>query len=68
MGAWDFYQDRVGKWRWRYAAAQAPAIKHSHVGYWSRNDCIADAMRHGYLTEGALYAAGRASVDRHPLR
>jgi hypothetical protein len=58
MGAWDFYQDRVGKWRWRHTELRSQAVSHGVSGYWTRNDCIADAIRHGYLTEGTAYTAG----------
>lgn len=62
MGAWDFYQDRVGKWRWRHTELQSQAVLHGKAGYWTRNDCIADAIRCGYLTEGLPYAAATGRI------
>ncbi|MEA3157467.1 MAG: hypothetical protein QOK44_5056 [Betaproteobacteria bacterium] len=45
---WDFFADKEGNWHWRsYRPAGAQA--ESRDSFESRTDCIADAMRHGYL-------------------
>jgi hypothetical protein len=46
--SWDFYQDLQGLWRW--LGVLHAGIRRSRTGFGSRSDCIADAMRHGYLT------------------
>jgi hypothetical protein len=45
---WHFITDGEGKWRWRCQRPEHPSAE-SRDGFHSRADCIADAMRHGYL-------------------
>jgi hypothetical protein len=45
---WDFFADRQGDWRWR-SHRHDGACAESKAAFESRTDCIADAMRHGYL-------------------
>jgi len=56
MGFWDFHQTPDRHWQWRYVAENTGSCVYSGR-FRSRNDCIADAMRHGYLTELAPLAA-----------
>lgn len=52
MGAWDFQQIPDHGWQWRHVSDHTGAAA-TGAGFVSRNDCIADAMRHGYLSDGA---------------
>jgi hypothetical protein len=47
--AWEFFEDDSGGWRWRRLGWPQRDEAQSTCGFVSRNDCIADAMRHGYL-------------------
>jgi len=48
MDNWRFVQDALGLWAWQHTAANG-AVRVCARAYSSRTDCIADAMRHGYL-------------------
>ena len=48
MDNWRFLQDPLGLWAWEHTAANG-AVKASAKAFSSRTDCIADAMRNGYL-------------------
>jgi len=64
MGFWDFHQTADGQWQWRYVDDGKAACHYG--GYFrSRNDCIADAMRHGYLSEPEI--EGSPVHDRQTL-
>ena len=45
---WDFLADREGRWRWHFERDDLTRGE-SRETFQSRTDCIADAMRHGYL-------------------
>jgi hypothetical protein len=45
---WEFFADPQGDWRWR-SRRHDGASAQSKIPFESRTDCIADAMRHGYL-------------------
>ena len=48
MDNWQFVQDALGYWGWQHTAGDG-RLTLSPQRYASRTDCIADAMRHGYL-------------------
>lgn len=48
MDNWRFFQDALGLWAWQHTAVNG-AVKVCAQAFSSRTDCIADAMRHGYL-------------------
>jgi hypothetical protein len=48
MDKWCFVQDAVGLWGWQYTPSLS-RTEFSGQRFSSRTDCIADAMRHGYL-------------------
>ena len=50
MDTWQFYQNDGGEWCWKHTAATG-ITTHSERCYESRTDCIADAMRNGYLAQ-----------------
>jgi hypothetical protein len=50
MGFWDFHQTADRHWQWRYVSENMSPCLYSGR-FRSRNDCIADAMRHGYLSD-----------------
>jgi hypothetical protein len=54
MDTWQFFQNDQGEWCWKHVAQNGFTVE-SDICYASRTDCIADAMRHGYLahTTGA---------------
>jgi hypothetical protein len=45
--SWDFYQDLQSHWHW--LAVLPSGTLQSRTSFPSRNECIVDAMRHGYL-------------------
>jgi hypothetical protein len=52
LEAWEFFKDDAGCWRWcRVDVVEQHRQGQSPRGFMSRNDCIADAMRHGYLAD-----------------
>jgi len=51
LEAWEFFKDDAGCWRWRRIVGVEHREGPSPHGFVSRNDCIADAMRHGYLAD-----------------
>src|SRR5581483_9681796 len=52
MDTWQFYQNDSGEWCWKHVAENGFTVA-SDVCFKSRTDCIADAMRHGYLARTA---------------
>ena len=50
MGFWDFHQTFDRHWQWRHVFENTGSCIYSGR-FRSRNDCIADAMRHGYPSE-----------------
>ena len=48
MDKWRFLQNPLGLWAWEHTAANGD-VKVSAKAFSSRTDCIADAMRNGYL-------------------
>ena len=48
MDTWQFFQNEKGEWCWKHVA-ESGLTAESHTCFVSRTDCIADAMRHGYL-------------------
>jgi hypothetical protein len=45
---WEFLQDEQARWYWRCISEGTST--QSDQRFASRTDCIADAMRHGYLS------------------
>jgi hypothetical protein len=54
MDTWQFYQDDCGMWCWKHVDAAGLATQ-SERCFASRTDCIADAMRHGYLARAGVH-------------
>jgi hypothetical protein len=48
MSKWKFYQQPDGRWRWWHDDPHEGCSR-SESAFVSRNDCIANAMVHGYL-------------------
>jgi len=36
----EVYQDKAGKWRWRFRASNSKIIADSGEGYKDKNDCL----------------------------
>ena len=47
-GAWEFVEDSAGRWRWR-TSDPSGSRRESPVTFRSGADCVAHALRHGYL-------------------
>lgn len=48
MDRWHFYQESNGDWRWSRVALNGRIVGASTEGYRNRQDCVANARRHGY--------------------
>jgi hypothetical protein len=55
MDTWQFYQNEAGLWCWKHKA-QGGESAESERCFESRTDCIAHAMRHGYLARADLHS------------
>jgi len=67
MGFWDFLQTEDGHWQWRYLGDEMGSCRHGDC-FRSRNDCIADAMRHGYLSEPDTDGRFAGAAERQNLQ
>ena len=68
MDTWQFYQNDGGEWCWKHIAVTR-ITTHSERCYVSRTDCIADAMRNGYLARPNLRSVEPPSLrDVMPWR
>lgn len=56
MDTWQFYQNEAGLWCWKHTASGGVSIEGEHC-FESRTDCIANAMRHGYLARTSAYGS-----------
>ncbi|HEX2829025.1 MAG TPA: hypothetical protein VHP37_21935 [Burkholderiales bacterium] len=56
-GAWEFVEDSTGRWRWRTSDASGLPRESSQT-FRSGADCVAHALRHGYLAGSGLAMAG----------
>lgn len=45
---WKFYRDTNGEWRWQRIAPNGKVVGASTESYKNRDDCVANARRHGY--------------------
>ena len=45
--ACHMYQDRRGRWHWEAEDHLAAVVSQSNRGFDRRDDCLADALRHG---------------------
>jgi hypothetical protein len=50
MELWRFLQHRNASWCWTQTDNAGRTIRQSERQFFSRVDCIADAVRHGYLS------------------
>jgi hypothetical protein len=48
---WSIYADATGLWQWELLDSNSKPIAHSTHGFPRRDDCLADASRHGYAGE-----------------
>lgn len=48
---WFFYQDSTALWRWARLDLFGTVLERSPEGHQDRDDCVADAGRHGYRFE-----------------
>jgi hypothetical protein len=60
-GGWEFLEDATGQWRWRTSDAGGP--RESCRTFKSGADCVAHALRHGYLA-GTPFAADKAMPSK----
>ena len=61
MDTWQFYQNDSGEWCWKHVTQNGFTLE-SKTCFGSRTDCIADAMRHGYLARSVV-ASRHASAE-----
>jgi hypothetical protein len=64
-GGWEFLEDGAGRWRWRTSDARG-LPRESPQTFRSGADCVAHALRHGYLagTWAAPMTPNRDQPDR----
>lgn len=62
---WEFYQNGRGTWCWQCITGLTREITEG-FDFASRNDCVADAMCHGYLLSDAVFVVEppRTARDR----
>ena len=48
---WSVYADSSGRWHWEMLDASAGVIAQSSRGFQTRDECLADARKHGYTGE-----------------
>jgi hypothetical protein len=67
MDNWRFFQDALGLWLWQHSTSDG-VVSPCSQSFRSRTDCIADAMRHGYLAlKDCTNMAPTPAVDPHIL-
>jgi hypothetical protein len=49
--AWRFYADTDERWKWQRLSALGKVIDQSAIGFWSYEECVADAENNGYVFE-----------------
>jgi hypothetical protein len=59
MDTWQFFQNEAGLWCWKHMASGG-TLTQSERCFESRTDCIANAMRHGYLSRASLHPTSAA--------
>jgi hypothetical protein len=59
LDTWQFYQNEAGLWCWKHTASSGISTEGERC-FESRTDCIANAMRHGYLSCPSLRPASAA--------
>jgi hypothetical protein len=63
-GEWLFFHDLGGRWRWEHRRGGS-TVAESEQGYATREACIADARRHGFVPTPSAFS--RVEVpDRTP--
>ncbi len=67
MAFWDFHQTPDRHWQWRYVSENTGSCLYGGR-FHSRNDCIADAMRHGYLSDETATACDAKPAQAAPER
>ncbi len=48
---WSVYADASGRWHWEMLNGEAGEIAHSARAFSTRDDCLADARKHGFTGE-----------------
>jgi len=48
---WLIFKDALNEWRWKHTGADLKVIDASPRGFKTREDCLADAIEHGYNGE-----------------
>ena len=64
-GAWEFVEDPAGRWRWR-TSDPSGFRRESAETFKSGADCVAHALRHGYLAGTAFSLPSRPKSGSDP--
>jgi hypothetical protein len=59
---WIFFHDMAGRWRWEQRSGPN-MLAESADGYATREECVSDACRNGFLLAPAAAAAAEPSRD-----
>lgn len=67
---WEFRRDAQHKWYWREVDEMGRMLRRSAEYFRERIDCVAHAMRHGYVhpRQRALIARHTQAIDRSMSR
>jgi hypothetical protein len=65
---WQFFQDVRNNWCWRQLDSSSRNVGESRQCFSSRTDCIADAMRNGYLIGRPMFRPGVRRLPTDLLR
>ena len=60
-GGWEFLEDAAGVWRWR-TSDPAASRRESCKTFKSGADCVANALRNGYLAGTPLARVGQGAA------
>lgn len=61
---WEFYLDARGLWCWRRVHVERGIVSDSKRCFPTRDDCLADAARHGYVAGYVPERAHRRTPQR----
>ena len=68
METWEFFQDTLGLWRWRFTRDGGQRVFNSTRSYPTRELAVAEAKTRGYAEGAAEVDGGDTFVNLRALR